>query len=82
MNNKVRDYVLIDMWLSWWSFGGDVLEAVIVEFSSIDFSIVVGVNFGEKLLLLLGDHLFVEELVTLELISHPIFQLFALEDMI
>jgi hypothetical protein len=47
------------------SLRGNILEAIIVEFPSIDFSIVVGINFSEELIELFLDHLLVEIFVLL-----------------
>lgn len=62
------------------SFGGDVLKTVIVQLPAVDSAIVVGVNFPEEFVKLFLDHLFVEELVGLELFLNPRLEFFALED--
>lgn len=53
-------YIMICICLDDESLRGNILEAIIVEFPSIDFSIIVGINFSEELIELFLDHLLVE----------------------
>ena len=55
------------------SLGGNILEAIIVEFPSIDFPVIVGIYLGEELIKLFLYHLLVEKSVILELFSYPGF---------
>ena len=55
------------------SLGSHILEAIIVEFPSINFPVIVGINLGEELIELFLYHLLVEKSVILELFSYPAF---------
>lgn len=64
------------------SFWRDILETIVIEFPSVDLSIIVGVHFGKKLLVTLLDHLPIEILMRLELLPYPSLELFSLEEVV
>lgn len=57
-------------------------NAVVIEFPAVDFIVVVGVNLLKEVLKIFLDHLSVEKLGPLELVSHPSLQLAPLEDVV
>ena len=69
-------------WLSYKSviWRSNVLQAVLVQFPSIDFTIVVSINLLEEVLEVLLNHFFVEESMWLELILNPHLELSPLEN--
>ena len=56
------------------------MDAVLVKFPSVDFSVVVGVHFAEEIIKAFLHHLFVEEAMLFKFISDPTFKLSLFED--
>lgn len=92
LNNTLLSLLLIDLvrlsevnifdvnQVSFFIVRSDVVNAVLVEFPSVDLSVVVGVDFSEEIIESSLDHLFVEVAVGLEFISDPALELSLFED--
>lgn len=56
-------------------FRSDVVDAILVKFPSVNFSIVIGINFAEEIVKSFLNHFFVEEAMGFQFFSDPSLEL-------
>lgn len=63
-------------------FRGNVLQTVLIKLPSVDFAIFVCIHLLKEVLEPFLDHFPIEELMSLEFLSNPYFELFPLQNIV